>query len=159
MKRRRDRLHDRVVVGLGRDAGSHRPGLLQCAIFFAVGVYGGFIQAGVGIFLLAGLVLGAGYDLVRANAVKVLIVLCYSPIVLIVFLKADQIYWIAGLVLAVGNMAGAWIGTRVAAKPGAVVFVRYLLIAVVILSAIAMPTDVFFPGWKQGDFTFHALGQ
>ena len=48
---------------------------IQFPIFFAIGIYGGFIQAGVGIFLLAGLVLTAGYDLVRGNAVKILIIL------------------------------------------------------------------------------------
>ncbi len=57
------------------------PGLLsgtlkwwQFAIFFVVGFYGGFIQVGVGYFLLMALVLGIGYDLVKANAVKNLIV-------------------------------------------------------------------------------------
>ncbi|MGD0574353.1 MAG: sulfite exporter TauE/SafE family protein [Anaerolineales bacterium] len=47
--------------------------------FFLIGVYGGFIQVGVGIFLLAALVLGVGYNLVRANAVKVAIILFYIP--------------------------------------------------------------------------------
>ncbi|MEZ4590184.1 MAG: sulfite exporter TauE/SafE family protein [Chloroflexota bacterium] len=55
-----------------------RPSLLQLVIFFFIGMYGGFLQAGVGIFLLAGLVLGIGYDLVRANAVKVLIILAFT---------------------------------------------------------------------------------
>jgi uncharacterized protein len=41
-------------------------------IFFTIGVYGGFLQAGVGIFLLAGLVLGAGYDVVLASAAQLL---------------------------------------------------------------------------------------
>ncbi len=111
-----------------------RPGWTQWLIFFAIGIYGGFIQAGVGIFLLAGLVLGTGYDLVRANAVKVLIVLCYVVFALAVFVLNDQVVWQVGLVLAVGNMAGAWIGARVAVERGAV-FVRWLLIAVVAVSA------------------------
>jgi len=36
-------------------------GIGQFIIFFAIGAYGGFIQAGVGIFLLVGLVLGMGF--------------------------------------------------------------------------------------------------
>ncbi|HEY8521743.1 MAG TPA: sulfite exporter TauE/SafE family protein, partial [Gammaproteobacteria bacterium] len=57
----------------------------QVPVFFAIGVYGGFIQAGVGIFLIAGLVLGAGFELVRANAVKNLIVLVFTAAALVVF--------------------------------------------------------------------------
>lgn len=111
-----------------------RPGWLLILTFFGIGVYGGFIQAGVGIFLLAGLVLGAGYNLVRANAVKLLIVLFFTPLALIIFLLNDQVRWDVGLILAVGNMLGAWVASRMAVKRGAN-FVRWLLILVVIASA------------------------
>jgi len=57
---------------------------IQVIIFFFIGMYGGFIQMGVGYFLLAGLVLSAGYELVKANAVKVLIVLVFTIFALIV---------------------------------------------------------------------------
>ena len=110
---------------------------LQVAIFFAIGVYGGFIQAGVGIFLLAGLVLGAGYDLVRANAVKVLIILAFTVFALVVFVINGQVRWSVGLILAVGNMLGAWVAARMAVKRGAK-FVRWLLIGVLVISAIVL---------------------
>lgn len=114
-----------------------RPGWIQMIIFFVIGLYGGFIQAGVGFFLLGGLVLGAGYDLVRANAVKVLIVLCYTIFALAVFLFNDQVRWEIGLVLALGNMLGAWIAARISVKRG-VVFVRWLLIIIVALAAAGL---------------------
>jgi uncharacterized membrane protein YfcA len=110
-----------------------RPAWSQLLIFFAIGVYGGFIQAGVGIFLLAGLVLGAGYDLVRANAVKLLIVLCFTVSALVVFLVNRQVVWGIGLIMAVGNMLGAWVASRMAVERGAA-FVRWVLIAVVAVS-------------------------
>jgi uncharacterized membrane protein YfcA len=113
---------------------SKRFGWKQWLIFFFIGVYGGFIQAGVGIFLLTALVLSAGYDLVRANAVKVLIVLCFTAFALAVFVMNDQVAWAIGLILAVGNMLGAWVAARMAVKRGAV-FVRWVLIAVVAVSA------------------------
>ncbi len=116
------------------DLTGQRFGLLQVVIFFFIGVYGGFIQAGVGIFLLAGLVLGVGFDLVRANAVKVLIVLCYTPVALALFVRNDQVRWDIGLIMAVGNMLGAWVASVMAVKRGAV-FVRWLLITIVIVSA------------------------
>ncbi len=107
--------------------------LPQVLIFFAIGIYGGFLQAGVGIFLLAALVLGPGYDVVRANAVKVAIVLTLTFAALIVFQANAQVLWGPGLVLGIGNMLGAWLGTRFAVRKGAV-WVRWFVIAVVLVS-------------------------
>lgn len=111
-----------------------RPGVGQMLTFFAIGIYGGFIQAGVGIFLLAGLVLIVGYDLVRANAVKVLIVLCFTISALAVFVLNNQVNWGVGILLATGNAVGGWVAARLAVERGAV-FVRWLLIAVVAVAA------------------------
>jgi uncharacterized membrane protein YfcA len=114
-----------------------RPGWLQLVIFFLIGIYGGFIQAGVGIFLLCGLVLGAGYELVRANAVKNMIVMVFTLFALILFIVNDQVEWLPGLVLAVGNMLGAWVAARMAVEKGAK-FVRWILIAVIVVSATVL---------------------
>ncbi len=116
------------------EAIQQRPGWGQIVIFFFIGVYGGFIQAGVGIFLLAGLVLGVGYDLVRANAVKVLIVLCFTLFALVIFVLNGQVWWGIGLLLAIGNAAGGWVAAHMAVERGAA-FIRWLLIAVVAVSA------------------------
>jgi uncharacterized membrane protein YfcA len=119
------------------DLTGKRPTWLQMLIFFGIGVYGGFIQAGVGIFLLAGLALSAGFDLVRGNAVKVLIILCFTIFALIVFVLNDQVVWEVGLLLGVGTMLGAWVASRMAVRRGAV-FVRWLLIAVLVVSAAVL---------------------
>jgi len=108
--------------------------------FFAIGIYGGFIQAGVGLFLLAALVLVSGYDLVRGNAVKLLIVLAFTPFALLVFLLNDQVNWPVGLTMGVGNMLGVWLGARTAVKRGAG-FLRWALIAVVAISAVKLLWD------------------
>jgi hypothetical protein len=104
-------------------------------VFFAIGLYGGFIQMGAGIFLLSGLVLGLGYNLVRANAVKVAINLLFTIASLLVFQSSGQIEWIPGLVLAVGTAFGAWIAARIAVEKGARL-VHRLLIVVVVFSAV-----------------------
>ncbi len=114
-----------------------KPTILQFIIFFFIGVYGGFIQAGVGLFLLAGLVLGAGVDLVKANALKLLIVLLYTPFALAVFFFNDQINWKIGLILAVGNMLGAFVASLFAVAWGAK-YVRYILLAVILFSALKL---------------------
>lgn len=87
------------------------------ASFFAIGVYGGFVQAGVGFLIIAGLLL-QGLDLVRINAVKVAVVFCFTIIALAVFIRHDQVNYPLGLALAAGNAAGGWLGTRLAVKKG-----------------------------------------
>lgn len=85
--------------------------------FFAVGLYGGFIQAGVGFLVLA-ITSAAGMDLVRGNAVKLLSVLLLTVLSLVVFAGAGQVDWPRGLALAVGNWGGAAIGVRMAVLKG-----------------------------------------
>ncbi|RME99111.1 MAG: sulfite exporter TauE/SafE family protein [Chloroflexi bacterium] len=116
------------------EALAQRPGILQMVIFFFIGIYGGFIQAGVGIFLLAALVLSVGYDLVKANAVKVLIIMTFTVFALVVFVINGQVLWGIGFLLAIGNALGGWVAAKMAVERGAV-FVRWLLIAVVVVSA------------------------
>lgn len=107
---------------------------IQIVIFFLIGIYGGFVQVGVGYFILAGVVLGAGYDLVKANAIKVWIVLLYTPLALVVFIFNDQIRWDYGLTHAIGNIIGAFIASRFAISWGAN-FVRWFIIVVIVIFA------------------------
>ncbi|MBU0764496.1 MAG: sulfite exporter TauE/SafE family protein, partial [Bacteroidetes bacterium] len=119
--------HASGLMALLNNIARHRRKIIQVIIFFCIGLYGGFIQAGVGFFLLAALVLGAGIDLVRANAVKLLIVLIYNIFAFAVFIFNDQVDWILGLIVAAGNMAGAFVGSRVAVSWGPK-FVRIILL-------------------------------
>jgi len=105
---------------------------LQFLIFLFVGMYGGFVHIGVGIFLLSALVLQAGYDLVKANALKVFLVLLYSPFALGIYILDGQVEWVLGLVAAIGNFAGGWVGSQLAIKKGSK-FVRGLLILVILV--------------------------
>jgi len=105
----------------------------QMFLFFAIGIYGGFLHMGVGYALLAGIVLGAGYDLVKANAIKVFIILIWSPVILLVFIIYGQVNYLYGLILSIGNVVGALIASRLAVKKGAN-FVRWVIVAVILLT-------------------------
>lgn len=106
--------------------------VFEVFIFFLIGIYGGFIQIGVGYYLLAGIVLGSGFDLVRANAIKVWIVLLYTLAAILVFIFNKQVHWQFGLIHAIGNIIGAWIASRMAIKRG-VDFVRWVIIVVILV--------------------------
>lgn len=113
----------------------------QYAVFFIIGFYGGFIQVGVGFLLLAGLVLGSGLDLVRANALKVLIVLVYTIIALYIFWNNNQVHLWMGLILGAGSMAGAYAGARFTIRGGAR-YVRYFLVFMLVVMIVKL-LDIF----------------
>jgi len=106
-------------------------------LLFFTGVYGGFIQAGVGLFLLAALVLGAGEGLTKANAHKVLIVTLLTGIALFVFIISDQVKYMYGIILAVGQGTGGWLASKVAVSWGPRV-VRIVLLVAVMASALKL---------------------
>jgi hypothetical protein len=114
-----------------------RPKFLIFVVFFLIGVYGGFIQAGVGFFLLAGLVYGAGANLVKSNALKVFITFCFTVFAVIVFVITGQIDYKIGLILASGQVVGAYVATRVAVSWGPK-FVRIVLLVVVFVSSLEL---------------------
>ena len=60
---------------------------------------------GMGLFFLAAMVLGAGYDMIRANALKVLVVAIFTLVIIFVFQWRGLIDWRIGLVLALGQAA------------------------------------------------------
>ncbi|MEN8234493.1 MAG: sulfite exporter TauE/SafE family protein [Actinomycetota bacterium] len=115
-----------------RDAVLHEP--WRSLVFFGIGFYGGFVQAGVGFLLLAGLVLGAGMNLVNGNAAKVVLIAAYSPIAIVLFASASQVDLAVGVVLAGGQMSGAWIGSRLAVLKGAA-WIRWVLVAAAVIAA------------------------
>lgn len=85
--------------------------------FFLVGVYGGFLQAGVGFLVLA-ITTWSGLDLVRGNAVKVLSVFLLTALALAIFAANASIHWPMGIALAVGNTLGGVVGVRLAVLKG-----------------------------------------
>jgi hypothetical protein len=114
-----------------------RPSIWILLLFTVIGFYGGFIQAGVGVFLLAAMVLGLNYSLAHGNAVKLMIVLVVTLISLAVFIYQDLIHWGYGLLMAVGQSIGAWMAARFATTAkSAPIWTRRLLIAVVVLSIL-----------------------
>lgn len=101
--------------------------------FFAIGVYGGFVQAGVGFLIIAGLLL-QGLDLVQTNAVKVAVIFCFTLIALGVFIWHGQVNYQLGLSLAAGNAAGGWLAAHLAVKKGHAWMKRVVSLAVAVFA-------------------------
>lgn len=81
---------------------------------YAAGFYGGFLQAGVGLVLLFVLMHFFRYDIVAANAIKLVVVVLFTFVSLAIFIAEGLVRWIPGLVLSAGSVIGAYIGVRYA---------------------------------------------
>lgn len=101
----------------------------------AIGFYGGFIQVGVGILLMASLYHILRIDLVLVNTHKVVIVLLYTLPALAIFAWTGHVAWALGLCLAAGNALGGWWAARWAVRRGERVVRGVLIVAVLILAA------------------------
>jgi len=105
---------------------------------FAAGFYGGFIQAGVGFVLIATFVGALNYDLLRANAMKVVATVIFTSIALMVFIFRDQVAWLPGILLGIGSMIGAQIAVRFAVDVKAKTLKIMVLVMTFFVSAAAL---------------------
>jgi uncharacterized membrane protein YfcA len=122
-----------------RDAGgtgSAHPLALYPAMF-AIGLYGGFIQVGVGFLFMLGIQRLLRLDLVRVNVHKVLIVLLYTIPALLIFVWMGKVNWPLGLALGAGNASGAWVATYFAVRGGEH-WIKVVVAVVVVVMAIKL---------------------
>jgi hypothetical protein len=104
--------------------------------FFLVGAYGGFIQAGVG-FLILGMTSAAGLDLIRGNALKMALVLAFTPLALLVFSAGGKVDWIMAAWLACGNYLGGIAGVHLQVLKGQA-WVRNFVTAMIVIFAVRL---------------------
>jgi uncharacterized protein len=104
-------------------------------IYFAIGVYGGFIQMGMGIFFLVIMVLVARFNVIKANIAKMVVTLAFTIFSLALFSWRGMIQWEAGILMAVGQGAGALLTANLASKsPKAGLIAYWMLIVGMLLS-------------------------
>ena len=104
---------------------------------FGIGLFGGFIQAGVGFLIMATLVHIAGENLVRTNIHKVYMVLIFTLPALLIFILTDNVNWVAAILLSAGAVIGGWIGAHMTLSKGEKA-VRIMLIIAMIIMAIRL---------------------
>lgn len=111
--------------------GVPRPTAIMLLSFLGIGVYGGFLQAGLGIVVLLYLSIAHGVSLVHANVAKSTITLALSIVAVAVFSARGETIDVArGAVLAVSSAAGGLWGARSAARFGDRLIRRVVVVAV-----------------------------
>lgn len=99
---------------------------------FLIGIYGGYVQAGIGFLLILALSGFMKFDLLKTNAIKVAATLCFTTVALFVFIARDQIDWVPGLVLSAGSMTGAYASVKFAITVSKKTINRILFVMVTI---------------------------
>jgi uncharacterized membrane protein YfcA len=102
--------------------------------FFIIGIYGGFINAGIGIVIMIFLNRLNHLSLVKTNATKVMVVMIYSAVALALFAIDGAVDWKLGLLMALGTLFGAWWASRWSVKKGDRVIRIAMLITLFIMS-------------------------
>lgn len=92
--------------------------ILSIIIFFFIGFYVGFIQAGSGFLIIATLTVVNRFDLLRTNNIKLWVVLWCTILALGIFVFNDKMHWPFAIALAVGSSLGSWVTSRFAATKG-----------------------------------------
>ncbi len=108
--------------------------------FFFSGVYGGFIQAGSGFFIMAGCMFIHRFDIVKANYYKAVIMLVYTVAAFLLFFFKGHINWAYGLVLSIGMAVGGFMGSRWSITAGEKMIKLFI---VVVISALSVYLWVF----------------
>lgn len=107
-----------------------------------VGFYDGLFGPGTGSFLVFLFVRVFGYDFLRASAVAKVVNVATNLAALLWFSYSGHINWRIGLLMAVFNIAGSLVGTRLAIRHGSV-FVRKLFLFVVTALILKTGFDAF----------------
>lgn len=111
--------------------------LLGILLFFLIGVYGGFIHAGVGFLIILVLERLMQAPLARINSVKVIVAFIYTLAVVLLFVVKNVINWPYGLTLAIGTSLGGWLGSQFSIKKGDK-WIKIILMVTITLLAVKL---------------------
>jgi uncharacterized membrane protein YfcA len=89
--------------------------------------------------VIAVLSLANNLSLVKSNYVKVFAAIVYTAVSVAVFAYEGKIFWITGLILAIGHAMGGWYASRWSVDKGEVWIKR-----VMIISILAMAVKLWF---------------
>ncbi len=110
---------------------------ISCVAFFVFGIYGGFINAGLGFILILFMHYFNRLSLVKSNATKAVIIIIYMSAALLVFILNDKVDWKMGLIMAIGTSLGGWFASRFSVEKGDG-FIKIFLVVVVSFMAIKL---------------------
>ncbi|MGP6176088.1 sulfite exporter TauE/SafE family protein [Microbacterium sp. A196] len=122
----------------------HKHHIMAGAAGLAIGFYDGMIGPGTGTFLVITLVALMGYDFLQASAKAKIVNLATNIGALLLFIPHGSVLWVLGGILAVANVAGSYLGSRMAIARGTK-FIRIVFLVVV----VALIGKLGFDVWNE----------
>jgi uncharacterized membrane protein YfcA len=101
-----------------------------------VGFWLGFIVLDGATYLLLVLILMFRFDLVHANALKVLLLVTTTLVPIAMFASAGNVRWADGLLMSTGSLAGGYLGAHLTMQERAKFWVFRILVAVLLLEIV-----------------------
>ncbi len=120
----------------------HKHHIAAGAAGLVIGFYDGLIGPGTGTFLVITLVSLLGYDFLQASAKAKIVNLATNFGALLLFIPHCAVLWLLGGILAVANIAGSYLGSRMAISRGSK-FIRIVFLIVVVLLIGKLGVDVW----------------
>lgn len=120
----------------------HKHHIMAGAAGLVIGFYDGMIGPGTGTFLVITLVALMGYDFLQASAKAKIVNLTTNIGALLLFIPHGSVLWLLGGILAVANVAGSYLGSRMAVARGAK-FIRVVFLVVVVALIGKLGVDVW----------------
>lgn len=108
--------------------------VLGTVLFFFLGIYGGFLQAGIGFLVIAMLRHVNNFSLIKINYIKVFAAILYTGAAVVIFALQNKIVWAIGLTLAIGQSLGGWYASRWSVAAGEMWIKRILVVAVIAMA-------------------------
>ncbi|HEU5222420.1 MAG TPA: TSUP family transporter [Candidatus Lumbricidophila sp.] len=121
----------------------HRHLVLAGLTGLVIGFYDGALGPGTGSFFTFALVGLLGYSFLDASAKSRLANWGTNLAALVIFIPQNAVMWNVGLVVGLANLAGAYVGARVAVAKGSG-FVRVLFLVIVAAFVIKIGSDLVF---------------
>ncbi|WP_136057093.1 TSUP family transporter [Microbacterium sp. K24] len=120
----------------------HKHHIMAGAAGLAIGFYDGMIGPGTGTFLVITLVALLGYDFLQASAKAKIVNLATNLGALLLFIPHGSVLWLLGAILAIANVGGSYLGSRMAIARGTT-FIRVVFLVVVIGLIAKLGVDVW----------------
>ena len=108
--------------------------IISMILFFFVGIYGGFINAGIGFVILLILTRINNLSITQANSVKVVVVTIYTTVALLLFTYNQAVSFRLGMWMATGSALSAWMTSRWSVKKDDRIIRLFLFVMVVIIA-------------------------
>ncbi len=107
-------------------------------VFYFIGLWSGLIVLDAASLILLGLVLGVGFELLHANAIKNYLLFVISFLSVVIFGFEKEMNWTIAFILSAGSIFGAYLGSKFAQRESAKIWIYRILLTIVAVEIVQL---------------------